>query len=806
MGLFLSNQTIKGLIIRYLLRLTISIQYKFASYFLKEYFCKKYYMKKIYTLFVLILSALKVLAQVNTNPESGPGACNGSASIGQQYFSGTWYNVNDSLNSIASGVINISNLCAGSYFVDALDSLGSTRFFFTITTNNPCPNPPNVSINGADQIYNGGSAFLSANGAAFYEWNTGATTQAITVSPNTTTTYIVIGTDSLGCRDTAFWLLTVLACTNPPVVSITGTTQIIWGQTGTLTASGAVQYSWSTNQNTPSISVSPTITTNFFVVGSDSLGCKDTAFWTVTVIPDTSNPCANFAALAQATNTSVFSCNGTITVTANSENPLEFNWADSLLSGSNIIGLCAGTYSVTVTDLINNCSDQVSATVVPDSSFNPCLGFQVIIDSTANESFPNAGDGQVFASIYGGSAPFKYNWGDGLASDTAFFSGLYGGTFNLTVSDANGCSAFANGYINTSAPTSGPCVGVSINVSLAASIQSTNLCNAAITSNVSGGTTPYDYQWNNGFKTPDYTNACAGNYSLVVKDANGCLGSGFILINADTAANTAPLTVNIATLNTTDTVNCNGKVRINVSGGIAPYIIKYSNGAAGSQLSGLCADIYSVVVADANLDSAFFTFVIADSSNIFEIPANDPLNDSVLVASVSADALENCLVDLETIDSVRATNFWVNPSTDSLDVRWIVYSSQSGNDTLYQSYGVGPSGIYEIILSLYCSGRATKGFVKAYDKVQVNTRLSSIPVNAKFIKTEIYPNPFNTKLNIKLSNSSDILISDITGKVVAQYPNLFGFNSLVMQDLSKGLYFITIQNKYYKEVFKVVKE
>jgi hypothetical protein len=284
------------------------------------------------------------------------------------------------------------------------------------------------------------------------------------------------------------------------------------------------------------------------------------------------------------------------------------------------------------------------------------------------------------------------------------------------------------------------------------------------------------------------------------------LGSGFILINADTAANTAPLTVNIATLNTTDTVNCNGKVRINVSGGIAPYIIKYSNGAAGSQLSGLCADIYSVVVADANLDSAFFTFVIADSSNIFEIPANDPLNDSVLVASVSADALENCLIDLETIDSVRATNFWVNPSTDSLDVRWIVYSSQSGNDTLYQSYGVGPSGIYEIILSLYCSGRATKGFVKAYDKVQVNTRLSSIPVNAKFIKTEIYPNPFNTKLNIKLSNSSDILISDITGKVVAQYPNLFGFNSLVMQDLSKGLYFITIQNKYYKEVFKVVKE
>jgi hypothetical protein len=763
-------------------------------------------MSKIYTLLLFILSALKVIAQVNTNPESSPGACNGSASIGQQYFSGTWYNVNDSLNSLASGVLNISNLCAGNYFVDALDSLGSNRFYFTITSN-ICQSSQNAEISGPSQIIAGQSAVLNViGGFPAYSWNTGATTSSITVSPSSTTSYLCVVTDTVGCKDSAFWNLTVIICSNPPEVSIDGPSDIIWGDTATLFAIGAFQYTWSTNETTSSISVSPTTNTTYFVVGYDSLGCKDTAFWNIAVLPDTSNPCANFTATAQATNTSVFSCNGTITVTANSMNPLVFNWTDSLLSGSNLIALCAGTYTVTVTDLIDNCTDQVSATVIPDSSFNPCLGFQVIIDSTSNQSFPNAGDGQVFASIYGGTAPFTYNWGDGLASDTAFFSGLYGGTFNLTVTDVNGCSAYANGFINTTTPTSGPCIGVSINVNLAASIQNTNLCNVSITSSISGGVSPYDYQWNNGFKTPDFTNACAGNYALVVKDANGCLGSGSILINADSSSNTAPLTVNIATVNTSDTINCNGKVRVNVSGGIAPYIIKYSNGAAGSQLSGLCADIYSVIVADANSDSAFFTFVIADSSNLFVTPTNDPLNDSVLVASVSSDAIENCIIDLETIDSVRATNYWVNPSTDSLEVRWIVYSTLSGNDTLYESYGVGPSGIYEIILSLYCSGRATKGFVKAYDKVQVNTRLSSLPIKAKFIKTEIYPNPFSSMLTIKLSSTSDIIVSDLTGKIIAEYSNLVGLNSLAIQDLSKGLYFITIQNNYFKEVYKVVKE
>jgi hypothetical protein len=61
-------------------------------------------------------------------------------------------------------------------------------------------------------------------------------------------------------------------------------------------------------------------------------------------------------------------------------------------------------------------------------------------------------------------------------------------------------------------------------------------------------------------------------------------------------------------------------------------------------------------------------------------------------------------------------------------------------------------------------------------------------------------------LTIKLSSTSDIVVSDLTGKIIAEYSNLVGLNSLAIQDLSKGLYFITIQNNYFKEVYKVVKE
>lgn len=822
---------------------------------------------------------------------SAQGMCDGTANAvatgGSGNYGYSW--------STGDTLPNISNLCAGTYTAYMMDFSTQCQKNFTFGiadgNGNPCQNPPVVTITGPTQVVSGQSATLTATGAAFYNWSTGDSLQTITVSPQFTTSYNVTGIDSMGCSASASWTINVVSgnpcdtaniiisvqinnntasgfcngsavaivtggttpynynwssgetqieavavcegsqtvtvsdannCTqvanfvmladsvpdscaiNPVVISLTSSNPTILnacdGSATATVSGGTAPYAYLWSDSSANSTITGLCAGVYTLTVTDANGCIANSSVDV-VNPD---PCPSFAATASSTNASDVNCVGTVTVTANGSGQYSFAWTDSSLSGSNLISLCAGTYTVTVTDLASGCMATATATVAVDSTPNPCLGFQVIIDSTLNETAPSIGDGQAFASIYGGTAPFTFNWGGGLASDTAYFYGLFGGSFTLEVIDANGCSAFANGFVGTTTPSSGPCSGVLINVTLSSINAGAGLCNGSVSSMVSGGTAPYTYTWNNGYFTPEYVNACPGNYNLLVADANGCIGAAGTLVNGDPMV-AVPIVVNIATTNSSDTVNCNGSVRVNVSGGNAPYIISYSTGAAGPQLGGLCADIYGVTVTDANGDSAVFTFVIANENSVFTSTTN-PLNDSVVVASITADAVENCVIDVDAVDSVLVSNYWIDLSTDSLLVQWTVFSSTLGNITMYQAYGVGPEGVYEVVLTIYCSGRATKGFVKAYDKVQVNARLTTVAQVAGKVKSEVYPNPFNSSLNINVANNSNVTISDVTGKVVANFNNLNGNNTLVTENLSKGVYFVTIQNNSSKEVVKIVKE
>jgi hypothetical protein len=405
---------------------------------------------------------------LNTNSITDTINCNGfievNISNGYHPISVLW---ND--NSTNNNILGICN--EGYYSVTVTDSIGcsltDSAFVGRDSLNPACANLSfNVNFVDASQNICNGSASSSLTGGSGqygYSWSTGDTLPNISnLCPGSYTAYSIDMINN--CIKTfSFGIANTNNCQNPPNVTITGPTQIIAGESATLTASGANIYNWNTGDSLATISVSPQATTTYSVTGTDSLGCSGSATWTLTVGAD---PCSGYTATVTATNTSHLTCNGTITVTSNSSNPLNYSWSDSLLTGSNLIGLCAGTYAVSVTDLSTGCSVSSTATVGVDSSANPCLGFQVVIDNTTNETAPSAGDGQIYASTYGGTAPFLYNWGNGLASDTAYFSGMYGGAFTLTVSDANGCSAFANGFVGTTAPSSGPCAGVLIDVAL----------------------------------------------------------------------------------------------------------------------------------------------------------------------------------------------------------------------------------------------------------------------------------------------------------------------------------------------------
>ena len=175
--------------------------------------------------------------------------------------------------SIANPVVSYSN--SGTYVATLISSNGSgssTPISQTITV---APSPT-VSVNNPT-ICQGGSANLTASGAATYSWNNGALTSTIAVSPAATSIYTVTGTTG-GCQN----IKTATVTVNPVPATFANDTIICSGTSATLNAVGATSYLWNTGANTGNIVVSPTVNTSYTVTGFIGT-CTATAVCSVTV-------------------------------------------------------------------------------------------------------------------------------------------------------------------------------------------------------------------------------------------------------------------------------------------------------------------------------------------------------------------------------------------------------------------------------------------------------------------------------------------------------------------------------------------
>lgn len=202
---------------------------------------------------------------------------------------------------------------------------------------------PTVTVNSAT-ICSGKSTTLTANGANNYVWNTGANTNSIIVSPATNTIYKVTGSIS-GCTNTASSNVSV----NPsPTIGI-NSPNICAGQSATLVATGAADYTWNTGETTADIYPHPIITTIYSVTGTTS-GCSTTATSTVTV---SSN-------IALAVNSASICSGQSATLTASGAN--SYTWSNGSNSNPLIISPSATTiYSLTGNN--SGCSGISTSTV-----------------------------------------------------------------------------------------------------------------------------------------------------------------------------------------------------------------------------------------------------------------------------------------------------------------------------------------------------------------------------------------------------------------------------------------------------------
>ena len=244
--------------------------------------------------------------------------------------------------------------------------------------------------------------------------------------------------------------------------------------------------------------------------------------------------------------------------------------------------LAAGNYSVTVTDK-NGCTNTVAVTLT-----DPQL-LVASIDSLEHASCNGLSDGFARVAATGGTGAYTYSWQGGPT--TAANPNLGAGTYNVTVTDNNGCTA------TTSATITEP-NAIIANATVVQDAQCAGLDNGEVTANATGGTPQYTYFWDPGNINSQTINGLAGgSYTVTVVDGNGCTVSETVVVNQP----------NAITFTTSKTdLNCNGDNSgtasvVNPQGGTAPYTYNWTPGGQTTiTATGLSAQSYTVLVTDNN--------------------------------------------------------------------------------------------------------------------------------------------------------------------------------------------------------------
>ncbi|MEX2485747.1 MAG: gliding motility-associated C-terminal domain-containing protein [Brumimicrobium sp.] len=249
-------------------------------------------------------------------------------------------------------------------------------------------------------------------------------------------------------------------------------------------------------------------------------------------------------------------------------------------------------------------------------------------------------DGWIEAQPNGGLAPFTYTWSDdagnpiGQSGQTA--SGLCVGDYEVEVTDDAGCIVTASATINEPTQLAGNVTPTEATCN--------NVCDGEVeVTNTSGGTTPYEYNINNGANQTGttFTGLCAGNQDVEIIDANNCTLELQTTINEPT-----PLDVNVVSITPATCGDDNATVVLEGNGGTTPY--EFSIGGP-NQTSTTFANVapgnYTATVTDANNCTETTTFTVNtvseptafvdDSTNLTCFGSN---NGSVLIGTNNAVA------------------------------------------------------------------------------------------------------------------------------------------------------------------------
>ncbi len=473
----------------------------------------------------------------------------------------------------------INGLSAGTYTVTVTDANECTEESSVVITE-PAAFDVNLSTN--DALCNGGSsgsATISVSGGAgllTYLWSPGGqdTDTAVNLTAGD---YTVLVTDENGCT-----VEETVTITEPPAITLqTSNTETSCNNTpdGSATVmpsggTGGYTYLWTPgNQETPT---ADNLTSgDYTVVVTDDNDCTATAIVTVsspngmTVNPSFTNASCNGGA------------DGSATVTTSGGTPdYQYTWDTSpVQTTETATGLSAGTYNVTIEDM-NGCEEYETFVITEPTA--------VTLSSTTTDALCNEdANGSATVTPSGGTGDYDYEWDTTPEQITATATGLGAGSYTVLVTDDNGCTATETVMISEPAVLS-----LTTN-------QTDALCNQSAdgTATVvpSGGTGPYSYAWTGGQVDATAIDLLAGNYTVIVEDANGCTEEASVIIEEPEA-----LALSLTGVDPDCNQSLNGTATVAPSGGTGAYTYLWDDGQSTSTAIGLDGGLIGVVVTDAN--------------------------------------------------------------------------------------------------------------------------------------------------------------------------------------------------------------
>lgn len=491
-------------------------------------------------------------------------------------------------------------------------------------------------------ICQGGTATLTVGGATTYTWSTAQTTATISVSPAATTVYTINGSSG-SCSATA--TATVLVNSNPTVTVNSST--ICSGQTATLNALGATNYTWNPGGLTgSSVNVSPGVTQVYTVTGSNA-NCTGTNNTTLTVI---STPTIS------ATSATV--CSGQ-TATLTAAGATNYTWTPGSVTSATLTSAPVATTNYTVFGANGTCTAQATATI--------SIGSAVSI--SINQPTICAG---ATVTLTATSPATTYTWNTGANTNSIVVTPTATTVYSVT-GTSGGCSA-------SGATT------VYVNANPTIIVNSSSICSGqTATLNALGGTS---YTWNPGSLSGASVNVSPGAtqiYTLTGANSAGC----------NSTVNSTVTVIGSAALSVTSATICSGQTATLVASGATNY-------------TWMPGGITSATLTDAPATTTNYTVLGANGTCTAQATATITVGSAV---SISINQPTICVGETVTLTatSPASTYTWnTGANTNSIIVTPITTTSYSVAGT---SGGCSAAGSTTVFVSASPTITATSATV-----------------------------------------------------------------------------------------------